>query len=176
MSINKVEGKLSAVFDEDRYCGPYSVIKKQYELEIKLTRKKLFFLTETEDIKVEISYIPDTASFTTGFIKVLTGRIPTGFKRPSLPKSPLTEDTEKVCTVHGVDLIPEKVPIIYGLIKYPQEFLDASKKLFPRSGFIALGGCVVHDEKFHKVMYCEVCRNVHRSWCETHGVDYGLPR
>ncbi len=86
----------------------------------------------------------------------------------------LLEDKGTYCTVHEVELIRGRVPIIYGLIKYSNEFRAQHLKSFPNSKFLVFGGCVVGDEFFHYMSYCPKCRDAHLAWSKATGCNDGL--
>lgn len=84
------------------------------------------------------------------------------------------------CPVHGERLQEDRVLVIYGFFRTSSEppyseYPAASRTLFPHSHFLAYGGCRVGDVLFRKVFFCKECRIRHREWCESHGVELGLP-
>lgn len=87
----------------------------------------------------------------------------------------LTEDHDTHCPLHGTPLQDEAVPIVYGLIRQPDAYRQAQTAQFPKSCFIVLGGCLVQDLQWHKIMYCPDCRLRHIAWCAEQGCDSGLP-
>lgn len=86
----------------------------------------------------------------------------------------LLEDTDTYCSVHSLELIQGRVPILYGLIRYSDEFRAQHLKHFPNSKFLVFGGCVVGHEFFHNMKYCQKCREAHLAWSKTTGCTDGL--
>jgi hypothetical protein len=92
----------------------------------------------------------------------------------------LSPDLDTICPLHNTHLHRDTVLIIYGLIRFDPERKaehQAHQKLFPKSRFFVFGGCVIDDktELTHDIMYCDICRFVHFSWCKERNITYGLP-
>lgn len=87
----------------------------------------------------------------------------------------LLADQETHCPLHRQALLEDTVLIMYGLIRYEDDYAAARKALFSRSKFFVLGGCVRDDELWYKVMYCPACRENHLSWCAANNRTDGLP-
>jgi ankyrin repeat protein len=77
------------------------------------------------------------------------------------------EDGNKYCAVHDMQLQEDTVPIIYGLILFTDEHLEASKN-FPNARKYTLGGCVTTPEspETEEVLYCPSCREAEDKWIE----------
>ena len=72
------------------------------------------------------------------------------------------------CKVHGVLLKKDRVEIIYGLMLYQDDYLEAQRTLFPNARTSATGGCIVEDTKFAIVAYCPKCRKAEAKWSRAH--------
>lgn len=86
----------------------------------------------------------------------------------------LIEDTAEVCEIHNSSLVEGRVPVLYGLIRYSDKYIEARKAQFPRSRFLVLGGCAVGDAFFHNIRYCAECRESHMAWAIENGTKEGL--
>jgi hypothetical protein len=84
------------------------------------------------------------------------------------------EDTAQVCKIHNSDLVEGRVPVLYGLIRYSDQYLEARKIQFPNSKFLVLGGCVVGNIFFHNIRYCPHYRESHIAWAMEHESKEGL--
>ncbi|PYS51016.1 MAG: hypothetical protein DMF68_05600 [Acidobacteria bacterium] len=91
------------------------------------------------------------------------------------------ESKGKRCPVHGELLKRDKVEIIYGLIEFKPEYLEAEKRLFPYANTEDYGGCVIDNvvnpcdgtevqasPKYAEVLYCQRCRIAEAKWNKTH--------
>ena len=92
----------------------------------------------------------------------------------------LSPDIDTICPLHNIPLRRDTVPVIYGLFRFDTEQKtehQAHQKLFPKSGFFVFGGCSFDDkaELTYDIMYCDVCRSTHFSWCKERDITYGLP-
>ena len=84
------------------------------------------------------------------------------------------EDTDQLCKLHKTELVEGRVPVLYGLIRYSNEYRDARDSQFPKSIFLVLGGCVVGNIFFHNVRYCPKCRENHIAWASDNDSKEGL--
>jgi hypothetical protein len=78
-----------------------------------------------------------------------------------------------VCDVHGCELAHGAAPVVYGLVCYPDCFLDAREAEFPFANAIAFRGCGCdgpHGEMDEEaaVEYCPECRRRYEAWRESH--------
>jgi hypothetical protein len=67
----------------------------------------------------------------------------------------------RVCTIHGDELVPERVQILYGLVRDAPGFEGLSaieRNECPNAKRVVLGGCVVSEQDREWVMYCPRCR------------------
>ena len=78
------------------------------------------------------------------------------------------------CSVHKCKLLPEDVPIRYGLIRSPADLLSAKKQFFPNAYSFVLGGCLVSPQnpKTRKVFYCAECRTAEAAWHQANPKSY----
>jgi hypothetical protein len=72
------------------------------------------------------------------------------------------------CSVHHVSLLHEEVPVRYGLIRFPPDYLQAKKTHFPNAYSFVLGGCLVSptNPMARKMSYCPKCREAENAWHE----------
>ena len=68
------------------------------------------------------------------------------------------------CPVHQIALQQDFVLVRFGLYRLSSEFIAASRGLFPESRLYVLGGCVVQNQLWQQVMYCQECRNQYMQW------------
>ncbi len=75
-------------------------------------------------------------------------------------------DAPQACPLHGDALLPDEVPLQYGLPALPPGFLDAWRDEFPHANSIQFGGCVVGDDdpSTAAVRYCPTCRRREAAW------------
>jgi hypothetical protein len=73
---------------------------------------------------------------------------------------------EPRCKVHGRPLLEGEVRVRYGLIRLPEVYLEARKKLFPNSNSFKLGGCYVSENnpKTTLTLFCAACRQAEEEW------------
>jgi len=74
------------------------------------------------------------------------------------------------CELHGDRLVPDEVPVLYGLGAGGGIPYEVSSQLFPNAHLHALGGCIVGpDSPTHaKVRACSSCRRARRTWVLEH--------
>jgi hypothetical protein len=70
--------------------------------------------------------------------------------------------------VHGTRLRAETRPIDYGLCRYPDGYVEASRSVFPLANTHVPGGCLVGPDTFARVRYCDECRKAERAWHDSH--------
>ena len=77
----------------------------------------------------------------------------------------VTTRTGTWCRVHGATMLPDTVPIHYGLITVsPEGHFEAASRLFPNAQIRSLGGCCVGERKQRRVLYCPDCRSANKAW------------
>ena len=76
----------------------------------------------------------------------------------------------EVFELHGDRLLPDEVPVRYGLGAGDGIPYDVSSHQFPNAHLYTLGGCIVGpDSPTHaKVRACSSCRRVRRTWLLEH--------
>lgn len=74
------------------------------------------------------------------------------------------------CSVHGGKLVPDVVPVRYGLIRFSAELVAARRRGFPNAKSFAMGGCLEHPDnpKTRAVRYCVNCREAEATWHAAH--------
>ena len=74
------------------------------------------------------------------------------------------------CSVRKIRLLHEEVPVRYGLIRFPADYLNAKKQQFPNAYSFVPGGCLVGstNPKIRMVSYCPQCRDAEKAWQERH--------
>jgi hypothetical protein len=70
----------------------------------------------------------------------------------------------RVCHVHGAELKPDQVPIVYEKMQLTGSFITAMESLFPHSHDTAYGGCGYEKTKQREVLFCEECRQSKMAW------------
>ena len=72
----------------------------------------------------------------------------------------------RLCPVHDLPLRAEEVPIVYGLIHFPEGYVHARDERFPFANEVAYGGCCIGPRQTATVFCCDACRDESR---ERHG-------
>jgi hypothetical protein len=74
------------------------------------------------------------------------------------------------CSVHKVGLLEEEMPVRYGLIRFPADYLAAKRQHFPNARAFVWSGCLVSptNPKTRVVKYCPRCREAERAWRGAH--------
>ena len=74
------------------------------------------------------------------------------------------------CPLHNEILVPEDVPVDYGLAIPDPEYAAAHKKLFPHAAIGPLGGCNIDEDspRTSTVMVCPQCEDARRLWAKQH--------
>ena len=72
----------------------------------------------------------------------------------------------KACEVHGVLLVPMKVPVIYGNPVFDEPYFKAVRELFPNSiESVVTGGCMAGvGESEREAFVCHACREAEAAW------------
>jgi hypothetical protein len=81
---------------------------------------------------------------------------------PSLAK----EKRPVKCAVHQVVLQHGSARIVYGLVRYSPDRIEAERELFPHSNRVSLGGCTVRPDapRTREVTFCPKCRAAEEVW------------
>ena len=58
------------------------------------------------------------------------------------------------------------MPIVYGLVRFPPEYLQTREERFPFANEVTYGGGCVGPEERATVIFCAGCRRELRSWRE----------
>jgi len=80
------------------------------------------------------------------------------------------------CPIHGETLLPDKVPIQYGLILPTDEYMGALENIFPNSNQSIYGGCMVEKREFGYVLFCSSCREAENRWKRENNWLIGTPK
>ncbi len=101
-----------------------------------------------------------------GWLDLLSDLISGGTKEPK----PVPKIEEKMCPVHGLELRAGRVPIEYGLLRYPDDYREASAS-FPYACSKVPGGCCIdYNKKYAQIRYCPECRKAEKAyWKSKHG-------
>lgn len=74
---------------------------------------------------------------------------------------------DKICELHGEELVMANVPIRYGYPAFDGAW-EVKDELFPNAPSYALGGCVIDldDPKSERMPVCPECRRAEKKWRE----------
>jgi hypothetical protein len=81
----------------------------------------------------------------------------------------MKSDENMTCEVHGLKLEKDEVEVVYGLLPFDEERMEAHKN-FPHANTWVGGGCVISGdspERF-EVIYCRACRAAEEEWEARH--------
>jgi len=68
-------------------------------------------------------------------------------------------DSFRICHVHGLALMPDKVPVRYGTMKPASpEALDHADRTYPFANLTVGGPCWVEETTHREVDFCQGCR------------------
>jgi hypothetical protein len=71
----------------------------------------------------------------------------------------------RFCEVHGCELERDVIPIVYGLFRFPPEYIEAGDRQFPYARTVACIDDCFRDERTEmEVDYCPACRRAEASW------------
>jgi predicted neuraminidase len=70
------------------------------------------------------------------------------------------------CELHGEELKPDIVPVVYGLPELAPFFFKAERELFPHAATVSFGGCITYagQPTQEEVHYCSECRKAKLQW------------
>lgn len=76
----------------------------------------------------------------------------------------------RYCHVHGHELEPQMVPVVYGTWHFTGSYIEAMETSFPYANEVFLGPCWHESPTSREVFYCPDCREAKARWkalCET---------
>ena len=68
-------------------------------------------------------------------------------------------DAVTECAVHRLQLKEDEVPILYGLVRFHDDYFLAQEERFPHANDVWFGGCVDGGDQTALVTFCEGCRH-----------------
>src|SRR6266700_2513515 len=68
------------------------------------------------------------------------------------------------CEVHHVKMERQTVPIHYGLMGYPEGYLEAKAIYFPHGWEYVNGGCLVRKQKEMQIDVCPQCKKANEAF------------
>jgi hypothetical protein len=68
------------------------------------------------------------------------------------------------CHVHGQDLEPQVVPVVYGTRQLTGSYIEAMESSFPYANEVFLGPCWREAPTSREVFYCQACREATARW------------
>jgi hypothetical protein len=81
-----------------------------------------------------------------------------------------------MCPLHACKFLKGEVPIKYGRISHPAEYLDSRNAFFPCARSFITGGCLVRgdgsDQKSAVIDYCEECRVAQAAYLASKPADH----
>ncbi|MCA1635250.1 MAG: hypothetical protein LC802_16560 [Acidobacteria bacterium] len=69
------------------------------------------------------------------------------------------------CEFHGLELEKDSVEIVYGLLPFDEEKMEACRN-FPHANTWVGGGCLISSDNPERVevLYCRACRAAEEEW------------